>query len=177
MFKSQAKKRPGQGSSQAGSKKQRTSQQAHKQKQVVKEDDEDDDEEGEEEGEEDWDAADAFQLNEGGAKGAEGAVAAGEEGVDDEGEAEEDEGEEEAAPAAPLSRTEWKDEVDKRGRHIHKKVIVVLMQCQLETVKTKKGFELVCADTHHGILKKFNKNPENYRPDITHQVGAAAFHL
>jgi len=59
--------------------------------------------------------------------------------------------------------------VTKLGVHKEKKVIIVLEKASLETVKTKKGFELVSADTHRGILKKFKKEPGEYRPDIAHQ--------
>merc|ERR1712166_97066 len=37
-----------------------------------------------------------------------------------------------------------------------------------ETVKTKKGFELLSAD-HRIMLKKHNKNPLDFRPDIVHR--------
>jgi len=50
-----------------------------------------------------------------------------------------------------------------------RKVIVVLVKASLETVKTKKGYELVSADTHKQILQKLKKNPSEYRPDILHQ--------
>eukprot|EP01006_Ploeotia_vitrea_P021174 TRINITY_DN53525_c0_g1_i1.p1 TRINITY_DN53525_c0_g1~~TRINITY_DN53525_c0_g1_i1.p1 ORF type:complete len:232 (-),score=111.18 TRINITY_DN53525_c0_g1_i1:110-805(-) len=50
-----------------------------------------------------------------------------------------------------------------------KGVIVVLVGASLETVKTKKGYELLTADTHGSILKKFKKDPKDYRPDILHQ--------
>jgi len=39
----------------------------------------------------------------------------------------------------------------------------------LETVKTKRGIELVTADTHASILKKLKRAPADYRPDILHQ--------
>lgn len=51
-----------------------------------------------------------------------------------------------------------------------RKVIVVLEQASLETVKTKKGFELINCDDHGYICKKFNRDPSSYRPDITHQL-------
>ena len=51
-----------------------------------------------------------------------------------------------------------------------KRVIVVLEKASLETVKTKKGFELLNADEHKGVLKKHNKDASTYRPDIVHQV-------
>lgn len=48
------------------------------------------------------------------------------------------------------------------------KLTVVLEKASLETIKTKKGYELLCADTHSKILKKNNKNAADYRPDIVH---------
>lgn len=45
-----------------------------------------------------------------------------------------------------------------------------LFQAALETVKTKRGFELLNADEHKGILTKHKKEPSEYRPDIVHQV-------
>lgn len=50
-----------------------------------------------------------------------------------------------------------------------KKVIVVLVNACLETVKTKRGIELITADTHAALLKKLKKQPADYRPDIVHQ--------
>lgn len=49
-----------------------------------------------------------------------------------------------------------------------RKVVFVLINAALETVKTKKGYELLCADTHGGLLRKHNKDPMDYRPDIVH---------
>lgn len=51
-----------------------------------------------------------------------------------------------------------------------KKVVVVLEKCSLETVKTKKGFELLHADEHKFLLLKHKKDPSEYRADIVHQV-------
>lgn len=51
-----------------------------------------------------------------------------------------------------------------------RRVIVVLTKAALETVKTKRGFELLNADEHKGILTKHNKEPSEYRPDIVHQA-------
>lgn len=48
-------------------------------------------------------------------------------------------------------------------------VTVVLLKAALETIKTKKGYELITADTHASLLAKLNKDPSLYRPDITHQ--------
>ncbi len=63
-------------------------------------------------------------------------------------------------------------EVDRKGAHKTKRVIVVLEQASLETIKTKKGYELACADTHAGMLKKLRKDatPAEFRPDILHRV-------
>jgi rRNA small subunit pseudouridine methyltransferase Nep1 len=50
------------------------------------------------------------------------------------------------------------------------KVIVILDLANLETVKTKKGeFQLMNCDDHVQIIKKHNKDPAKYRPDIVHQ--------
>eukprot|EP00474_Spongospora_subterranea_P009103 CRZ09561.1 hypothetical protein [Spongospora subterranea] len=51
-----------------------------------------------------------------------------------------------------------------------RQVVVVLEKCSLETVKTKKGFELLHADEHKQILTKHKKDPSEYRADIVHQV-------
>lgn len=50
-----------------------------------------------------------------------------------------------------------------------RKVIIVLVKASLETVKTKKGYELISADSHKHVLQKLKKNPSEYRPDILHQ--------
>lgn len=55
------------------------------------------------------------------------------------------------------------------GEAALRKVIVVLVKASLETVKTKKGYELISADSHKHILQKLSKNPSEYRPDILHQ--------
>ena len=49
------------------------------------------------------------------------------------------------------------------------KVIVILEQASLETVKTSKGYQLLNCDDHKGIHKKLNKDPTESRPDILHQ--------
>lgn len=51
-----------------------------------------------------------------------------------------------------------------------KRLIVVLEGCPLESAKLKKGYVLLNSDEHHKFLQKHNKNPEDYRPDIVHQV-------
>jgi len=51
-----------------------------------------------------------------------------------------------------------------------KRVIVLLDQARLETVKTKKGdFQLLNCDDHRDLCRKYKKNPADYRPDICHQ--------
>lgn len=52
-----------------------------------------------------------------------------------------------------------------------RQVIIILDMAQLETVKTKKGdFELLNCDDHINIMRKHNKDPQKFRPDILHQV-------
>ncbi|KAJ3278214.1 Ribosomal RNA small subunit methyltransferase mra1 [Blyttiomyces sp. JEL0837] len=54
-----------------------------------------------------------------------------------------------------------------------KRLIVVLEQASLETVKLGKGKEghyaLLNADDHHNLLKKHGRDVSESRPDITHQ--------
>ncbi|KAK7087051.1 18S rRNA pseudouridine methyltransferase [Halocaridina rubra] len=50
-----------------------------------------------------------------------------------------------------------------------KRLIVVLERANLESVKHGKGYELLNCDDHMGLMKKYNKDPANYRPDILHQ--------
>lgn len=47
---------------------------------------------------------------------------------------------------------------------------MVLEQASLESVKTKKGFELLNCDDHVGLHKKSGRDPASSRPDITHQL-------
>ena len=50
------------------------------------------------------------------------------------------------------------------------KIMVILDHASLETVKTKKGdFQLLNCDDHINVMKKLNKDPQMYRPDIIHQ--------
>ena len=58
-----------------------------------------------------------------------------------------------------------------KSQPLCREVIVILDKASLETVKTKKGdFQLLNCDDHIGIMKKHNKDPAQYRPDIAHQV-------
>ena len=51
-----------------------------------------------------------------------------------------------------------------------RQVIILLDLANLETVRTKKGdHQLLNCDDHLHIMKKHNKNPADYRPDILHQ--------
>jgi EMG1/NEP1 methyltransferase len=58
----------------------------------------------------------------------------------------------------------------KAGMGSGRTVIVILDLASLETVKTKKGdFQLLNCDDHIPLMKKHNKDPQQYRPDIVHQ--------
>lgn len=50
-----------------------------------------------------------------------------------------------------------------------KRLIVILENAQLESVKVGNNFQLLNCDEHAGILKKDNRQPGDSRPDITHQ--------
>ncbi|EZA59818.1 Ribosomal RNA small subunit methyltransferase NEP1 [Ooceraea biroi] len=54
-------------------------------------------------------------------------------------------------------------------RNQEKRLIVILENAQLESVKNGSAFELLNCDDHVGILKKNNRFPGTCRPDITHQ--------
>ena len=48
------------------------------------------------------------------------------------------------------------------------RVIVILEQANLETIKTKRGIELINCDDHQKYIAKMGKKLEEYRPDVTH---------
>eukprot|EP00941_MAST-03F_sp_MAST-3F-sp1_P005212 g5212.t1 len=50
------------------------------------------------------------------------------------------------------------------------KVIIILERSSLETVKTKRGYELLNCDDHKMLHKKMKRDFKLSRPDITHQV-------
>ncbi|XP_033226975.1 ribosomal RNA small subunit methyltransferase NEP1 isoform X2 [Belonocnema kinseyi] len=50
-----------------------------------------------------------------------------------------------------------------------KRLIVILENAQLESVKVGNNFQLLNCDDHAGILKKDKREPGKSRPDITHQ--------
>ena len=53
-----------------------------------------------------------------------------------------------------------------------KRLIVILENASLETVKVGNAFQLLNSTDHANILKKHNRDTINLRPDITHQVRA-----
>lgn len=50
-----------------------------------------------------------------------------------------------------------------------KRLIIILENAQLETVKAGNSFELLNCDDHAHILRKNDRDPGSCRPDITHQ--------
>ncbi|QCD88779.1 essential for mitotic growth 1 [Vigna unguiculata] len=48
-------------------------------------------------------------------------------------------------------------------------VIFILERASLEVAKVGKTYQLLNSDDHANFLRKNNKNPGDYRPDITHQ--------
>ncbi|XP_071944546.1 ribosomal RNA small subunit methyltransferase NEP1-like [Antedon mediterranea] len=76
------------------------------------------------------------------------------------------------------AHTESNDEPEKKRpkiiktlheKNLDKRLIVVLENASLETVKTTKGFELLNCDHHKHLMKKYKRNPSDCRPDIAHQ--------
>ncbi|MED6110824.1 hypothetical protein PIB30_046379 [Stylosanthes scabra] len=49
-------------------------------------------------------------------------------------------------------------------------VIFILERASLEVAKVGKTYQLLNSDEHGHFLRKNNKNPGDYRPDITHQA-------
>eukprot|EP00484_Ammonia_sp_Unknown_P019800 CAMPEP_0197022958 /NCGR_PEP_ID=MMETSP1384-20130603/3757_1 /TAXON_ID=29189 /ORGANISM="Ammonia sp." /LENGTH=253 /DNA_ID=CAMNT_0042451091 /DNA_START=65 /DNA_END=823 /DNA_ORIENTATION=+ len=70
-------------------------------------------------------------------------------------------------PKLPETRDEWFE---------GDRLFVVLEMASLETVKTRKGYELLNSEDHHGILHKaasksnLKVDVSMYRPDIVHQA-------
>jgi len=67
----------------------------------------------------------------------------------------------------------WKD------RDASRRLIVLIDQACLESVKVGKNYELLNCDDHQSILRKHQRDTGDARPDITHQVcgyGLDAFH-
>jgi hypothetical protein len=58
----------------------------------------------------------------------------------------------------------------KKIKSTDKRLIVVLEQANLETIKIGKIYELLNCDRHKNHLLKYKRDPNsNARPDITHQ--------
>ncbi len=58
----------------------------------------------------------------------------------------------------------------KKIKSTDKRLIVVLEQANLETIKIGKIYELLNCDKHKNHLLKYKRDPNsNARPDITHQ--------
>ena len=53
-------------------------------------------------------------------------------------------------------------------------VIFVLERACLEYANVRKTFQILNSDDHANFLKKQNRNPADYRPDIIHQVGVVS---
>jgi hypothetical protein len=51
-----------------------------------------------------------------------------------------------------------------------KRLIVVLVGCPLETGKVGNEYKLLNCDDHRNYLSRGGRNPDDYRPDIVHQV-------
>jgi hypothetical protein len=56
------------------------------------------------------------------------------------------------------------------GAAASQRVVFVLEGASLEVAKVGKSYELLNADDHAGFLRRHNKDPALYRPDICHQV-------
>ncbi|XP_028761413.1 ribosomal RNA small subunit methyltransferase nep-1 [Neltuma alba] len=50
------------------------------------------------------------------------------------------------------------------------KVIFVLERASLEVAKVGKSYQILNSDDHSNFLRKHNRNPADYRPDIVHQA-------
>ena len=75
---------------------------------------------------------------------------------------------------APLELAPMVQSIDSQRRAAHsagQKIIVLLDQARLETVKNRRNFfELLNCDDHRDICKKkLKKDPKEFRPDICHQ--------
>jgi len=50
-----------------------------------------------------------------------------------------------------------------------KQLILVIEDCSLEVSKVAGEYVILCSDKHANFLRKNNKDPSSYRPDILHQ--------
>ena len=80
-----------------------------------------------------------------------------------------DGGEEEREEKIPRTNQVLINQV-KKNKASDKRLIVVLEQANLETIKIGKVYELLNCDRHKNHLLKYKRDPNaNARPDITHQ--------
>lgn len=80
-----------------------------------------------------------------------------------------DGGEEEREEKIPRTNQVLINQV-KKNKSSDKRLIVVLEQANLETIKIGKVYELLNCDRHKNHLLKYKRDPNaNARPDITHQ--------
>ncbi|KAF1877896.1 hypothetical protein Lal_00038205 [Lupinus albus] len=70
--------------------------------------------------------------------------------------------EEDELSGIPIAASEFKSDKPK--------VTFILERASLEVAKVGKTYQLLNSDEHANFLRKNNKNPGDYRPDITHQV-------
>ena len=50
------------------------------------------------------------------------------------------------------------------------KVYVILENCPLEHAKVGDDYKLLNCDDHRKFISRHGSNPDDYRPDIVHQV-------
>lgn len=62
------------------------------------------------------------------------------------------------------------EEEQKKAAAKQQGVIFVLENASLETAKVGKGYYLLNCDDHAGFLRRHDKDPALYRPDICHQA-------
>jgi rRNA small subunit pseudouridine methyltransferase Nep1 len=76
-----------------------------------------------------------------------------------------------SAPLELAPSVQSTDQQRKASINSKQKIIVLLDQARLETVKNRKGmFELLNCDDHRDLCKKkLKRDPKDFRPDICHQ--------
>ena len=76
-----------------------------------------------------------------------------------------------SAPLELAPSVQSKDQQRKASLKSKQKIIVLLDQARLETVKNRRGiFELLNCDDHRELCKKkLKRDPKDFRPDICHQ--------
>ena len=82
----------------------------------------------------------------------------------------------EIAPTADAAKSSIQDQVHSASiignkSKLSNKLIVILDQAKLETIKNRRGnYELLNCDDHRDLCKKkLKKDPKEFRPDICHQ--------